>query len=394
MTGPLAGIRVIDTTAYASGPLATVMLADQGADVIKVEPPGTGDLMRTIGATRQGMSAIFATLNRNKRSIALDIQTSDGQAIAQRLAEGADVFVHNFRPSTPARLGLDEMTLRDRNQRLIYVAISGFGGAGPYRDRRAYDSVVQAMSGVAAHQADPGTGVPQFIRNAICDKTTGLVTSQLVTSALFAREREGTGQRVDVSMLHTALYVMWSDGMQNVAWLSPDADSAARATQPPVRRTSDGFLAISTNQDVEFRALCGVLDLDELADDPRFALAGDRSRNSTELWDLVEPVILTWSTEQLSRRLDEHDIPYSVVQPLDHIHEAEQIVANDLLAVVDQPPAGPFRTVRPVGQIDGAYGDIRRAAPLLGEHSAEVLREIGVDEAEYRRLVDTGVVGE
>lgn len=394
MSGPLAGIRVIDVTAYASGPLATVMLADQGADVVKIEPPGSGDLMRSMGATRNGLSAIFATLNRNKRSVAIDLARSEGRDLVRRLVADADVFVHNYRPDTAPRLGLDEATLRADNPRLVYVAISGFGHTGPHRNRRAYDSVVQAMSGFAAHQGDPDTDTPRFIRNAICDKTTGLVASQLITSALFAREREGTGRRVDLSMLHAALYVLWSDGMQEVSWLSPDTGAAARATQPPVRRTSDGFLAISTNRDVEFGSLCQVLGLGELAEDPRFAQAGARSRNSDELWELVGPVIGRWSTDELCRRLEEHDIPHAEVVPLDRIHRAEQVVATDLLTEMEQSPGGRFRTVRPVGIFDGELGEVRRAAPLLGEHTAEVLDEIGVSGAAYSRLVSLGVISD
>lgn len=390
--GPLAGVRVIDATAYASGPLATVMLADQGADVVKVEPLGHGDLMRAIGATSGGMSAIFATLNRNKRSLAVDLTSTGGREILGRLLTDADVVVHNLRPTTAPRLGLDEASVRAVNERIVHCAITGFGESGPYAERGAYDSVVQAMSGVAAHQADRTTGVPRFVQNAMCDKTTGLMAAQAISSALFARERTGEGQSVSLSMLHVAVYFMWSDGMQHVAWIGPDRGDQSRATQPPVRRARDGYLAFSTNQDTEFAALCEILGLNDVAADPRFAEAGARSRNAALLWDRIDTEIAEWTTAELTAALDERHIPHAVVVALEDLHEAEPVVAGDVLAELDQPPGGAMRTVKPVGRFNDWIGQVASPAPRLGEHTDLVLDELGYDPIARAALRDRGVV--
>lgn len=393
-SGPLAGIRVIDLTSHASGPIATAILADQGADVVKIERPGSGDLMRSLGAVRNGMSSIFATLNRNKRSVAVDIARPEGRDIVRRLAREADVVAQNFRPGTVDRLGLGEPALRAENSDLVYLSISGFGESGPYADRRAYDSVVQAISGMAAHQADPSDGRPRFIRNAICDKVTGLTAAQLVTAALFVRARGGGGQHVRLSMLDAALHFLWADGMQNVAFTELDeAGAGPRAVQPPVRRTADGYLAISANQDSEFRNLCTVLGLDALADDPRFAAAGERSRRADELFLVVDPVVERWATADLAAALTAADVPHSVVNTLEDMHDDPQVRHAGLLAELDQPPIGRMRQPAPVGSFSAGATAIGRPAPLLGQHGDEVLAELGIDDAARAALREAGTIG-
>ncbi|HEV8298564.1 MAG TPA: CoA transferase, partial [Acidimicrobiales bacterium] len=285
--GPLHGIRVVDLSVAAAGPFATSILADQGADVIKVERPG-GDFMRNVGTTRNGVAGVFAALNRSKRGICIDVKAPRGLDVLRRLVAGADVFVHNLRPGIAARLGIDYESLRAVRADVVYVAISGWGERGPLAEQPAYDSVVQAASGIAAHQGGPD-GEPQFVRNTICDKGTGAMTAQLITAALLERARTGRGQQVHVSMLHASIAFLWPDGMQTVTFLE-DVDDDARATPPPLHRTADGWVSITAMLDAEFAGLCRVVGRDELTREPRFADRGSRSRHYAEMWAQVDPV--------------------------------------------------------------------------------------------------------
>jgi len=390
--GPLHGIRVIDLTAMASGPFATCILADQGADVIKIEPPGKGDLIRHIGATRGGMSAIFNTLNRGKRSVVLDLREARGAELLRQLAVDADVFVQNFRPGVVDRLGIGEGDLRPLAPDLIYVSISGFGEKGPYTQRRVYDSVMQAVSGIAGHQADPETGVPEFVHNIICDKGTALTTAQAISAALFARERGSGGQHVKISMLHASIAFLWPDGLQSHTYLGGEPPPKGPATLPAIRRTADGYMTITAIKDAEYTALCRALDCTDLVDDPRFAEAGNRARNAKAFHELITPLTEALTTAELSARLEAEDVPHAVVTMPDSIHEHPQVVANDLLVETDHPTAGRMRNPRPVGDFDRTPCRISRPAPSLGQHTDEVLSELGISAAELSALRKSGTV--
>lgn len=395
MSGPLSGIRIVDLTAMASGPFATATLGDQGADVIKVEPPGSGDLIRRIGNSRGGMSAVFANLNRSKRSLVLDLRSARGVELLKRLADTADVFVQNFRPGVARRMGIGSEVLRARNPRLVYVSITGFGRRGPDVARRVYDSVMQAYAGFAAHQADPETGEPRFIHNIVCDKSTALTTAQAITAALLARERGAGGQHLEISMLHASIAFLWPDGMQNHTWLD-DADAAGRAmpraTLPAIRRTRDGHVAISTVGDAEWRGLCRALGREELQEDPRFAEAGARARNAEALHAIVAPLVAALSTRELVRRLEGEDVPHASVTPLASLHAHPQVVANALLREDEHPAAGRMRAPEPVGDFERTPLRVQRLAPELGQHSDEILAEIGVEAAEIASLREAGIV--
>lgn len=399
MPGPLSGIRVVDLTAMASGPFATAILGDQGAEVVKVEPPGTGDLLRHIGTTRGGISAVFANINRNKRSIVIDLRCAAGVATLQRLVAHADVFVQNFRPGVIERMGLGEAALCEENPGLVYVSISGFGAQGPDAQRKVYDSVMQAYAGFAAHQSNPATGVPEFVRNVVCDKSTALTTAQAITAALFARERNGgTGQAVRVSMLHACLAFLWPDGMQNHTFIDDAAaggDPAAamgRATLPAIRATSDGFVAITTIADGEFRGLCRALDRPELVEDARFQQAGARARNADALQATLAPLIAARSTRALLARLEAEEVPHAPVTMLDELPRHPQVVANDLLFVAEHPTAGTMRGPRPVAEFANTPCDVHRLAPSLGEHTDELLTEAGLSPGEIAALREQGAV--
>jgi crotonobetainyl-CoA:carnitine CoA-transferase CaiB-like acyl-CoA transferase len=393
MSGPLDGFRIIDLTTMASGPLATSILGDQGADVIKVEAPGSGDPLRGIGPSRGGISALFASLNRNKRSIVLDLRDARGVDALDRLVAEADVFVQNFRPGAAERMGIGPSRYRERDTNLIYVSVSGFGENGPMKGRAVYDSIMQAYSGVAMHQADPATGRPQFVRSVVCDKGTAIQTAQLVTAALLARERGAGGQHLRVSMLHASLAFLWPDGMQNHTLLGPGVSAPlTKSALPEIRATRDGFIAISFIQDHEYQGFCRAISRPDLADDERFRDVAPRARNQRELQSLVDATLRGFSTAELSRRLETESVPFAPIGDPATIHKEAQVIANDLLLEWDHPFAGRLRQPRPLGDFDGTPQEIRRHAPALGEHSREIAREAGLEPQMIESLIADDVL--
>ena len=387
MTGPLDGVRVVDLTTMLAGPLATMVLGDQGADIVKVEPPGAGDLIRRVGPMRGELSALFHSVNRNKRSVVVDLRAPRGREILLRIVAGADVFVQNFRPGVVERLGIDEPALRAVRPDLVYVSISAFGESGPYARRPAYDSVIQALSGVASVQADERTGVPAFVRHAVCDKLSALYAAQAITAALFARANGGQGQHVRVAMLDAAVAFLWPDGMQGETFLGDDAPKSSDAGRlPSLRATSDGFVAISVVADAEFQALCRALDAPELADDPRFAAIEARARRLGELGDRIDARTRRLTTRALCERLEAAGVPHAPVTARDALHEDPQILANATLVELDHPTSGRLRTAGPVGRFERTPGGIRRLAPALGEHTDEILGELGLGAEQIAAL--------
>ena len=392
--GPLDGIRVIDLTAMVAGPMATALLADQGADVIKVEPPGTGDLIRQIGCSRGGLSAIFSTLNRNKRSLVLDLGEARGLDLLRRLVARADVFVQNFRPGVAEEMGIGEAALRSVAPDLVYVSLSGFGETGPYARRRVYDSVIQALSGMAASQADPSTGVPELVRNIVADKATGLTAAQAITAALFARERGAGGQHVRLAMLDAAIAFLWPDAMQAHTFLGPGATSPAPSHAAiSVRRTADGYLTVSAVADREFQGLCRALGREELTRDERFRDTPSRFRHSDVLARILDEVTASRTTASWCERLAAEDVPHAPVNRLETLHEDEQVIASALLVEMQHAQAGRLRTPRPVARFDATPASLRRPPPSLGEHGAEVLRELGLSDGEIADLRAKRILG-
>jgi crotonobetainyl-CoA:carnitine CoA-transferase CaiB-like acyl-CoA transferase len=306
---------------------------------------------------------------------------------------GADVLIQNFRPGAVHRMGVGPDRLCARFPDLIYVSVSGYGERGPLAQHPVYDSVMQAYSGVAAHQADPETGEPAFVRSVVCDKGTAIQTAQLVTAALLARERGAGGQHVRVSMLHASLAFLWPDALQNHTFLGGGAtEPIGRASLPRIRATRDGHITITLIQDHEFQALCRAIERNDLAEDERFVLAGPRARNADLLQAEIDPTLRRFTTEELASRLRAADVPHAVLGEPATIHLDPQVIATDILMEVDHPHAGRLRQPRPLGDFEKTPTSVRRHAPLLGEQTDQIARETGYTDAEITSLRAAGVL--
>ncbi len=386
-TGPLSGIRVLELTTTVSGPMAAMTLADQGADVIKIEPPLVGDPARYLGPSRGGVSSMFASLNRNKRSVVLDLKDDDERAVFLRLVETADVLIENYRPGVLDRLGLGYETLSALRPELVYASITGYGD-GPYQNRRVFDPLIQATSGTAAAQGiDEATNV----RTVIFDKVTALTTAQGVTAALLERERTGRGQHLPVTMLESALSYQWPDVMWSHSLVGDGVSDgpAELADWFPLFRAKDGPVAIilTSDQAVE---LLSVWREAELHLDPRFATLHDRVRNGTAFVESVNALLADVTTAEVCETLDAFGIPVARLNALDEVFDDEQVRHLGSVVQAEHPDAGPMRLARPPVPFHGerATGEHfpRRPAPRVGEHVAEVLAELGVEGELIERL--------
>jgi crotonobetainyl-CoA:carnitine CoA-transferase CaiB-like acyl-CoA transferase len=393
---PLAGIRVVDCSAVVSGPLATTILADQGAEVVKVEPLGAGDILRHVGSHRGGVSGMFHVVNRGKRSLALNLADARGRAVLAKLVARADVFVQNFRPGVVDRMGIGWDAFRALNPRLVYVSISGFGSAGPYASKRVYDNVVQAYSGLAAVQG--GAGEPALLKQLACDKLTSLTAAQAICAALLGRARDGAGRHVELSMLDSAIAFLWPDAAADVMMLGEGV-----SRQPPIGanygllRLADGYASASVLSDVEFQGLCRALGLAAVASDPRFATVASRMTHLRELAALFQREIpdaaAKLTRDELDAKLSAHEVPVGIVRRLEELHEDPQVRANGTLLERELPGAGRVREPRPAARFDGALPQPGPPAPALGEHGEEILAEAGFAAEEIAALRVAGVIG-
>jgi crotonobetainyl-CoA:carnitine CoA-transferase CaiB-like acyl-CoA transferase len=396
MPGPLEGIKVVDCSAVVSGPLCTMMLADQGADVIKVEPPGLGDTLRLPLFTRGGLSAFFANANRNKRGIVVDLGQDEGREIVRRLVADADVFVQNWRPGAAARVGLGEPELRALNPDLIYCSISGYGPSGPYAQRRVYDPIIQGLSGHTGVQLNPEFPMRDLVRNIVADKSSSYTAAQAITAALFARERGAGGQHVEVPMLDASLAFFWCDGMIAHTWQG-EQQPPGRALYEVYRlsETADGHLIYFAATDAEFHGLLRALGRPEWIDDPRFGTVQGRAvpENIAELGEQIAHLMRSCPTRELIDRLVAEDVPVGPVLTLDELADDPQIVHNEAILEFEHPTAGRFRQAGPAARFDKTPQEPRRRLPPLhGEHTEEVLRELGYVEEELARMRGLGVI--
>jgi crotonobetainyl-CoA:carnitine CoA-transferase CaiB-like acyl-CoA transferase len=391
--GPLAGIKVLDLTAMVSGPVAAMMLADQGADVIKVEPPG-GEHMRHLGSAHHGMPAMFFSCNRGKRSIVLDLATAGGRAVLADLIRGTDVLIQNFRPGAMARLGFDEPAARALNERIIYVSISGFGEHGPYAHKRVYDPVIQALSGATDIQANRETGRPGMFRIIIADKVTSVTAAQAISSALFHRERTGRGQHIRLSMLETMLAFFWPEGMVGLTFAEHEFDvTRGQGAMDLVFETRDGFITAGAVSTKEWVGMCRALNREDLIADERFATPEARGRNADERKRIMAAEIAKWPRDEILARLDRHDVPSAPLLTRMELLDHPQIRVNESVAHIVFDGFGEVRQAVPAARFSDSPAAITGPAPRLGEHSREILRSLGYDEARCAELIRSGVVG-
>lgn len=386
MAGPLDAVRVLDLTTMVAGPVATRMLADQGADVIKIESP-SGDLMRHFNPIRNGMSASFLSCNRNKRSLAVDLKAAEGLAIVHKLIATADVLVHNFRPGAIERIGLGEDTVREIRQDIVYVSISGFGDSGPYANQRAYDPVIQALSGLAEIQTDRDTGRPRMVRTIIADKTTALTAAQAITAALFARERSGHGQHLRIAMLDAMIAYLWPEAMPSLTFVGEERDPAEGDIGPDlVFATQDRYITAAALSDDEWAGMCRALHRQDLIDDSRFNTAGARSHNAVERRGIMTAELEKWSANEILPRLLDNDVPAAPVLSRFALLQDRQVQANHLLEEHQSPMFGRVRQPRPAALFDRTPAGIRELAPLLGADNATILSEVGYSADEIAHL--------
>lgn len=394
MSGPLDGYRILDLTAMISGPLATMLLGDQGADVIKVEIPGTGDYVRATGNRNGGLAASFLNNNRNKRSITIDLKTEQGRDVLMRLAKEADVFVQNFRPGVVERMGIGEDQIREVAPNIIYVSISGFGEEGPFSAKPVYDPIIQALSGLASVQGGSDDARPRLVRTIVPDKVTAITAAQAITAALLSRARTGEGQHVRLSMLDAILSFLWSSDMGGQTFVDKPIDQQRAASFIDlVYETKDGHMSVAVMNDREWTGLTRALERPEWREDERFRTPAMRDRNINERLEMTQEVLLTRTTDEWMKRLEAERVPCAPVLTRTDVLEHPQIVANDILHLTEHPQAGPLRQARAAARFSATPTSVRRGAPLLAEHTDEILREAGLGDAEINALRDANVVG-
>jgi len=374
----LDGLRVIDLTSHLSGPYCSMLLADFGADVIKVERPSDGDDARRMPPFVNGESSPFMLWNRNKRSIALDLKLERDRDACRELVRGADVFLENFKPGTAERLGLGYSALAALNSRLIYGSISGFGHSGPYRERPGFDLMMQAMSGIMSVNG-PEDGPPHRLPLAICDIGAGMFAAIGILAALEARRRTGQGQHVDTSLFEAGI----SFGLYEAAQVFATGERPARLGQAhragapyQVFRTSDGWVTIGPNTQPLWRKFCSVIGRPELVEDPHFQDNPSRVAHRPALVALLETVLAAKTTAEWAGLLNAAGVPVGPVQTYDEVYADPQALARGMVADIVHPAAGRMRTLGIPVKLSETPGTLRRPAPLLGEHTAEVLREI------------------
>jgi crotonobetainyl-CoA:carnitine CoA-transferase CaiB-like acyl-CoA transferase len=377
MPGPLEGIRVLDFTSMVAGPVATMMLADQGAEVIKVEPP-RGELMRHLSQSRKGMSAFFLCCNRNKRSLAIDLKAAEGLEIVNKLIATADVLVHNFRPGAAERAGIGEAAVRALRADIIYVSINGYGERGPYANQRAYDPVIQALSGLAEIQRDRDTGRPRMVRTIVADNTTALSAAQAITAALFARERSGQGQHVRIAMLDAMISYLWPEAMTSLTFVGDEIDPSESELGPDlVFAAQDRYLTAAALSDDEWAGMCRALNRQDLIDEPRFKTARDRSIHAVERREIVAAELEKWTASEILPRLLDNDVPSAPVLSRFELLQDRQVRENQILEEFQSAVFGKVRMPRPAARFDRTPAGVRELAPLLGAHNAPILGELG-----------------
>jgi crotonobetainyl-CoA:carnitine CoA-transferase CaiB-like acyl-CoA transferase len=359
------------------------MLADQGADVVKVEPPGIGDLARFMGTTRSGMAAMFSVLNRNKRSVVLDFKEAKDFEILKNLLATADVLIENYRPGVVKKLGLDYESIKKINSNIIYTSISGYGQSGPYINRRVYDPLIQATAGAAASQDSEN---PEYYKTIVFDKVTGLTAAQSISTALLHRERTGEGQYLPISMLDSALYYIWPDVMWSKTLLGEGIDYKPDLFESfPLFKAKDKPISVIVVADSDFQRFCEVIGC-KLYEEEKYATFEQRVLNKETLIPEIEKYLEDKEADVLCEELDKMGIPVASINQLDEIHKDPQVIEQGSLVEVEHPIAGKMRMPKPPFNFFNQNDFPKSHAPILGQHNREVLSELGVEEKELKRM--------
>ncbi|CUJ51895.1 CaiB/BaiF CoA transferase family protein [Achromobacter aegrifaciens] len=392
--GPLAGVRILDLSTVVMGPYATQVLADLGADVIKVEPPA-GDNMRAVGPMRNpGMGHIYLHLNRNKRSVVLDLKTPEGLEACLRLAESCDALLYNIRPQAMARLGLSYETVAARNPRIIYLGAYGYGEAGPYAGRPAYDDLIQGQTGIAALSAQQSGDVPRYAPLTLADRAVGLHVGIALVSAVLHARSTGQGQQVEIPMFEGMAHLVLGDHLGGATFDPPLGPTGYARLLAPHRRpyaTADGYISLLIYNDKHWRNFFDLIGRPELSRDPRFSTHGARAVHIGEVYAFVADVIATRSSQDWLEGLARADIPASPLYSVDDLLQDEHLAATGLIRPMDHPSEGRIRTTAPLGRYENTPTSIRRPAPRLGQHSREVLAEAGYDPARIDAMTARGI---
>jgi crotonobetainyl-CoA:carnitine CoA-transferase CaiB-like acyl-CoA transferase len=389
---PLEGIQVLELSTMITASFAAMMLAEQGASVIKVEPIDLGDPMRYIGSTKGGISALFANCNRGKRSLRVDLKTDTGRDIVEELAAGSDIVLTNFRPGVMDGLGLGSDHLRALNPRLIYAGVTGFGTDGPMRDAPAYDPIIQAQTGFTAVQGQ-GRDEPDFMRALMCDKLTAYTACQAVTTALFVRERTGEGQHIDLAMTDAALYFLFPDGFMHHTLLDDDATHLPPLNEIlyELQKTTDGAVTISAATPGQQVGLLTAIDRLHLFADPRFDGIEKIMENVDAFRAEISAGIAQFATEDLLARLHDNDVPAARALDFDEVFAHPQFAANASIDVTEHARMGSMRRVMPPARFGGRRLDPASDAPAHGEHTAEILAELGRSESDIATLATESI---
>ena len=394
--GALDGVRVLDLTRVLAGPYCAMFLGDLGAELVKIEQPGVGDDTRGWGPPFVGgESAYFLCVNRNKKSVTIDLKSAEGVDLLRRLAKSADVLIENFRPGTMERLGLGEEELRLGNPRLVYASLSGFGADGPMSDWPGYDLIVQAWGGLMSITGTPD-GEPTKVGVAIIDLVAGLMLGKAIVAALFAREKIGIGQKVDTSLLEAEVACLINAGSNYlVEGKIPLRWGNAHPSIVPYQsfRTSDGYLVIGVASEGIWRRFCQALGRAELADDARFAKNSDRVENRAALIPILSEIFLTRGSDTWLKLLNEAEVPCAPVQTIDKVFSADQVLRREMLVEVEHPTAGTVRMAGLPVKFSATPASIRLPPPLLGQHTAQILTSwLGMRSEEINELKRKRVV--
>jgi len=390
------GYKIVDFSQVVSGPLATMLLADQGADVVKVEPLyGPGDVTRLPAYAKGGMSAFYLNNNRGKRSIALNLSSDEGRQIALDLCRDADVIVQNFRPGAMERLGLGYDAVKAINLNVVYCTISGFGPTGPYSDRPVLDPVIQGLTGVISRQFNPEIPFPDLVRNLYADKSSALTAAQAITAALLVRERDGEGQHVEIPMLDATMYFFWPDGMMDQTVIDEDASPGFLLSSVySLTECSDGKIVYFVTSDPMRQALYDALDHPEWKEDERFAtmMAIANPENFQALGVLLAEAFGALTTAEVLERLIAADVPCGPILTAEEAIADPQIVHNETLQTWQHPAAGTVRQPRPAARFEKTPAAIAASASLRGEDSDAILTELGRSGDDIAALRDAGII--